>query len=415
MNSDVSEDTPDYAVKTVVTRSGERLPLLVDQRDGQPLFEPTVFAISELRGRGNASATIEQALRAVMVLLYSTHWLDVDLNQRMEQGRLLDLGEIEELVRQCHRTARAVRRGLGAKGAARHSNGRVVLLERDGVVSNTAAIRLHYVIHYLKWLTTSRRLRIGPKHPLYSGLTESAALALDALHARMPHGGESAERLGLDEAQRQQLRAAVQVDAEGNPWKREHARVRNNLAIRWLADLGLRRGELLSVRVRDINFQTNEVTIHRRADDPEDPRRHQPLTKTRGRLLPLGAELAKSTFTYISKHRRAQGKAKHHDFLFVADRSGAPLSLSALNDVFVTLRERRTDLPSNLHPHLLRHTWNDEFSELMDRQNVPPEQEQKIRTRLMGWSLRSRMPARYAQRHVRRQSRRALLELQERR
>lgn len=41
--------SPGYRVKTVVLSSGERLPVLLD-RDGMPMFDPVVFALTEVRG-----------------------------------------------------------------------------------------------------------------------------------------------------------------------------------------------------------------------------------------------------------------------------------------------------------------------------------------------------------------------------
>jgi len=37
-------------VKTIVTSTGERLPVLL-ALDGLPIFEPTVFSLSEIRSR----------------------------------------------------------------------------------------------------------------------------------------------------------------------------------------------------------------------------------------------------------------------------------------------------------------------------------------------------------------------------
>lgn len=42
-----------YKVKTIVTSTGERLPLLLG-RDGLPIFEPTVFSLAEVRSRNRA-------------------------------------------------------------------------------------------------------------------------------------------------------------------------------------------------------------------------------------------------------------------------------------------------------------------------------------------------------------------------
>jgi integrase len=87
------------------------------------------------------------------------------------------------------------------------------------------------------------------------------------------------------------------------------------------------------------------------------------------------------------------------------------MSLSNVNKIVERLRKRVPELPGNLSPHLLRHTWNDVFSKLMDEKGVRAEQEAKMRTYLMGW--RSEESAtHYIRRTVRRRSNEVLRELQ---
>jgi hypothetical protein len=80
------KQTNPFAVRLVVFTSGERLPLLCRRSTGTPLFEPTVYAITELRAQNRASATIQQALRAVMVLYLVLERLKIDLDQRLGEG-----------------------------------------------------------------------------------------------------------------------------------------------------------------------------------------------------------------------------------------------------------------------------------------------------------------------------------------
>lgn len=88
------------------------------------------------------------------------------------------------------------------------------------------------------------------------------------------------------------------------------------------------------------------------------------------------------------------------------------MTFSALNKVFAVLRRECPDLPEDLSPHVLRHTWNDRFSALMDKQNVSEEAEKRMRSRLMGWSETSGTAAVYTRRHVQRKASEAALALQ---
>jgi integrase len=413
-----------FKVRTVVLDSGERLPMLCARASGLPLLEPTLYVLTELRAKNRSTSTIQQALRSVMLLFIVLDRLGVDLDGRLSEGRLLELGEVEEVVRQC-RTALDGAVGLSVLQVA-PTRPSVANLERVRTRSSaidvpvqvdpgTAAIRIRYLRDYLNWRTTDLLLKMGRKDDRYSGLATAADVVRRAFDERIPGtAGHNTltQREGMSHDALTRLIEVIEPTSPDNPWAGTHARERNALIVRWLLSLGLRRGELLGVRTSDINFQTNEVLIARRADDPADPRKLQPNTKTNDRLLALDEDLAVLTRRYITGHRRAIKGARRHEYLIVANGSGAPLTLAALNKVFVALRRNCRDLPEELSPHVLRHTWNDNFSEVMDKQQVSEETERKMRSRLMGWSETSNTAATYTRRHVQRKARDASLELQ---
>ncbi|MGH3427997.1 MAG: tyrosine-type recombinase/integrase, partial [Mycobacteriales bacterium] len=133
------------------------------------------------------------------------------------------------------------------------------------------------------------------------------------------------DRKGLLQTEVDAVLAVMDPTSPTNPWKGEHTKERNFLIAKWLIGLGIRRGELLNVRIDDIDFQTERVTIERRPDDKRDPRSNQPRVKTRGRELPLGSTLTALTHAYVRTRRAAQGNARKHGYLFVANGTGAPL------------------------------------------------------------------------------------------
>jgi len=89
-----------YHQKTLILRSGERLPMLLDDL-GVPVYGPTVFALAEVRNRHRASNTIANALAALSIFQRFLDETEVNLDSRMNEGKLLELGEIEGLVRTC--------------------------------------------------------------------------------------------------------------------------------------------------------------------------------------------------------------------------------------------------------------------------------------------------------------------------
>jgi integrase len=411
----MSKEPNPYAIKTVVTSGGERLPMLCAEPTGAPLFQPTLWALTELRATNRSTSTMQQALRAVMVLLLCLERLGIDLESRLAEGRLLTLGEVEAIAGSCKLPLPEICRGL------RISTGCATVVScarRKGlpqVHRLTAGIRLRYIRDYLDWITTDRLLRIGPQHPTFASLQALASTALKAISARVPpSSGRNVvgQREGLPSDVRDRLIAIVDPESPENPWPNKHARYRNYLLIRWLLSLGIRRGELLGIKVGDVNFASNEILIRRRADDPEDPRRHQPNAKTRDRLLAMSPDLSGLTRQYVLQYRRAFPQAKRHAFLWVANGTGTPLSLQALNKMFVQLVRKCPELPEHLSPHVLRHTWNEWFSEQMDDSNTSDVMEQKMRSQQMGWSDNSAMAAHYLKRRIRNEAKKASLEMQ---
>lgn len=405
--------------------SGERLALLIDAASGGPLFDPTVFVVSEFRARNRSNATIDQVLRALKVFLLFCRARDIDLDKRMLEGELLQLGEVDDLVAICRYPMADVEALVSANSRATtpRKTEVVISLERfrkrqakgpPQIAGDSAALRIRYIRQYIEWLANRSILSKGDRNRSRELLICARDTVTEALDARVPSGKSlngGQERLALDDRDQARLWKIIEPDSSENPWKGSHSRVRNELMIRWLMGLGIRRGELLGLKISDLNFRTNEVFIARRADDPDDPRTNQPNAKTADRYLPISKDLAARTRRYIIEHRRQYPMARKHEFLFIAN-GGAPLSMRGLNKIFEVMGAAHPDLP-RVFPHLLRHTNNHNFSAIADDLKLDPETEKKTRSQLMGWSETSKTAASYTRREVRRRAREASLQLQD--
>lgn len=104
----------------------------------------------------------------------------------------------------------------------------------------------------------------------------------------------------------------------------------------------MRAGELLNLKVNDLNLRNNTLSIFRRHDCIEDRRLNQPLVKTGERIIPLSDELVMEIFDYIQTCRSKITKKKH-DFLFVTHSAGKtvgePLSVSAYEKIISTIKK----------------------------------------------------------------------------
>lgn len=415
-----------YRLKLIVMFSGERLPVLLGL-DGLPMFEPTVFSLSEVRSRNRASNTIDSYLRSVMVFLLFLDLRKINLEDRLDEGQLLSLGEIEELVGICRLPLEKIYSMLDeAPSLSPQSASSVVSLEKLRMKSagppeveinpSSVATRLRNIRDYLRWLAIGRMSKHGIDASLRITLESSTQYTSHAIDARLPSAsyksGELDQREGLEPEVVERILKVIDPHSSDNPWTDEHSRYRNALIIEWLLCLGLRRGELLNVRIGDVKFRDSTVTVVRRADNPDDPRKNQPKVKTKGREIPISSSLLDKTNAYIMNHRSVIRGARKHDCLFVASGTGAHLSTPSLNKIFNVLRQKCPDIPGHVFPHIFRHTWNDRFSEEMDANKVGEDAEKKARSYLMGWSETSGTAATYTRRHIRKKAQEVSLQLQ---
>ena len=88
-----------WRVHTIVTPAGERLPLLLDRATGVPLFDPTVYVLTEVRARNRAANTIQQHLVAIECLLLFCRADGIEINERIRSGELLTISELDGLTR----------------------------------------------------------------------------------------------------------------------------------------------------------------------------------------------------------------------------------------------------------------------------------------------------------------------------
>jgi integrase len=283
------------------------------------------------------------------------------------------------------------------------------------VSSQTEYARLTVIAQYTKWLAEQLIDSRNQLTALQIGKMEKG------LKARRPvkkkRNTEQYEK-GLDEEQLSLIFELFRPDSELNPFPDRSVRIRNRLIFLMLYHLGIRGGELLNIRIRDIDFGRNQIVIVRRADERDDPRTYQPLVKTLDRRLPMKDTLAKEIHDYILKVRKNIPDSSKSDFLFVTHKSGPtqgqPLSKSSYKRVIEIVRTASPSL-FNLTGHQLRHSWNERFSNHMDAMDVTlsQEQQEKMRSYLMGWKEGSGTALHYNKRFVKRKANEASLRLQE--
>jgi integrase len=219
------------------------------------------------------------------------------------------------------------------------------------------------------------------------------------------------------------------VDDPRNPFTDPSIRLRNAIIFGLLRYTGMRRGELLSLRIDQFDFGNEPlVWVRRNQDDHCDSRRHQPVAKTKERPLPMPGALAAQIQGYVMNHRANVAPARKHPYLLVSHRKGrtfgTPLSQSALGNQIMQKMRQVDPAFSCFHPHAFRHHFNYELSRRIDEHNaqarkspvdglkpITDANELDMRAFLNGQRSRaSGLP--YNQRHIRESSDKAMRNLQ---
>lgn len=384
-----------YRIRHCKWESGERYCMMVDAETGMPPWWPTLYITTKLRNKGHSVATMEKALRSIGILLAFAETREMDLEERILTRRFLGMDEIDAL---CDATEYKVASNGGRS-------------KRESVSRAHQYNRLSTIAHYLQWLSREvlreRRTRDDDQR------IEELATAIQARRPKVDEE-ESVDDRALTETARDRLLEIIDHEHGENPFRERKARERNALIIQMLMHLGLRRGELLGVQVGDIDWHEQTLTIHRRADEPDDPRMRQPRTKTLARKLPVFPDLLVAIDRYIRGPRRHTRGANTHRYLLVTHHKGkhegVPLSEQGFAKIFKVI-QGCDPLLRAVHPHALRHDWNLRFSQAMDelpekRQPSPSEQE-RMRSHHMGWSPGSESAKRYNRRFIERKAREA--------
>ncbi|HCT8032851.1 site-specific integrase [Klebsiella pneumoniae] len=378
-----------YSVNSFVFESGERFCHVIDKISGEPLYYPNLYITTQVRNRSKSINTME-AIGGNLALLYRFFSLrGIDIRERIATLQFLDLNEIDDLADFASKNFKDKRTTF--------------LHERSVVKESTKYFRLTVIINYLEWLCEVHA--IGTKSKDNQKIMDSF---IDKLKNKRP-SNENGYKNQIHEKtlSREQLDILFEIVRPGselNPFADE-VQSRNRLIILLLFSFGIRAGELLNLRIRDIDFSSGMIVIKRRPNDKFDPRINQPLVKTCERMFSVGNTLMAELFNYIMQDRRHVNNSKGNDFLFITYKKGysqgKPLSFSAYHKIINMISETSPEL-AELTGHKLRHTWNYEFSSLVDGmdETFSEEKEEQIRSYLMGWKTGSGTAQIYNRRHL---------------
>lgn len=337
-------------VEQVIFPSGERLPMLLDD-DELPVPEACEWF---LRRRHLALQTLMRNSGEVLIIHRWARKRRMNIYDRIRSGKQFTEADLTSLIEELSRpqpTSNKV-----AKLAVSPDT-------RNKRLSTTSQHLLWYIDELIATPSSGEALRIE-----LTAMREKMAKAfLDAYQS--PEGDRKFHK-HLTLAQARLIQDALDPEGEILHGRDARGRVRNFIIVCLLLFLGLRIGELLSLRTHDVKFGAiTYVLVRKRNMSPLDTRRRPPRVKRLGRLLPIdNSRLAILLDDYITEDREwslKHGGVNDSGFLFLSD-DGTPLSADRVRQLFKELRNRfPKELPEDLTPHSMRYTFTDSVTKEM--------------------------------------------------
>jgi len=362
------------------------MPILLNADTLQPVVLATRYVIDERR-ETKQSSTIERDVRVLGWLYEWSKERKFDLEGRLREGKLLKPVEIRNFCRylKALRNTKVVG-GINFKGG-------------DKISVLTPQIFNAYigvVESFLLWAAEEFLPTVTPTDEVRETVEKAKESVRRAFYGNRV-SGKTAPKMGLAKEELEALRRVIKPGAAGNPFKKS-VQFRNYLIITLMLMTGIRRGELLKLKMSHLPHGPKEtLTIARAPDDKGDPRRKEPQVKTLGREIPITKAFAKSLWEYALKHRRKGA----HQYLFTSHRGGVPLDAGGVNWIFALLvRECFPKLKGRLHPHVMRHTFNDWLVWQARESGWTDKQCDDTQKYLNGWSDNSNMPQNYTRRVI---------------
>lgn len=408
-----------FVAKRVRFQNGEHHSVL-SRPGGLPVHEATLY-LAKYRKRGRAANTIHAVCMSLALVHRELSKAGIDLLDRLRQGEFLTIPEVNRLADSVqYRIADLSEEAVRAQGKSKVIDLKRVRMRRNVKVEETKPVdvatqasRLRYIADYLGFLATYVGATLSAS--LREKLALESTFVIEAFRAHLPQVSKRAKlgaREGLSKDDQNRVLKVVHPDSPDNPWERGFVRKRNWLIVVLLLATGMRRGELLGLQIRDLDQRLPKLRILRRADASEDPRRIQPNAKTNDREVELRPAIMRAVWDYINHDRKKIKIARKYPQLIVSD-DGHPLSVKSIDKLFAQLREACPGLPVTLTSHVLRHTWNERFSEQAELMGLTDAVEEKARNEQQGWADNSKSAATYTRRHANKKGREIALKLQE--
>lgn len=335
-------------IELVTHKTGEQIPMMLDAY-GMPVVLPNEFILSR---RSLSTNTLVRNLRELSVLY---RWLgksNCDLSEKLLAQNSFNEAELKGSLVEALRIDQ--------------SNGRI-----SAVAPNTFNQRLTTIRQFLSWYMDVLTSQLPLSSLDYERLRERKSYLLKTLDGSFMSATpiRTSLRKGLNEAEVDFLLKVLYPDVEQSFGRDSAVKFRNYISVGLMLFCGLRPGELLSLRVEDVEVGAiSAIKVERRAPDPLDSRRPRPQIKRNGRVIPIDNKvLAIALNDYIVTWREElESKSNDESDYLILNDEGGPLSQSSITQFFQLLRMQYAGhLPENLTAKSLRHTFSSRLERIL--------------------------------------------------
>lgn len=320
---------------------------------GLQVDNATLYCCVVLRPTSMSLATMRARMDAIC---HFHNWCGprgIDFLQRLESGEFFDQNELHALRLELRRNLRP---GPTPGKPIKLKKQRKMTVGAAQWRRRCAAVR-DYVVWYGENVIQRMSVRDERLPEMRARLADLAKNMVAGIRVR-----KAGMREGLTKEEEAIFRKAITPGDPSNPFAPRN-QVRNQAL--WLTyfDGGVRLGEGLGLKTIDcqLNGPKKRLTVHRRPDDPEDPRRKPALTKTLPHPVEIGERLACVLHDFIVNYRPSYPGAKRSPYVFPSE-DGGPLTHRTVAYMYTRLREEVPGLPKNFSTNDARRAWNNRFA-----------------------------------------------------
>lgn len=349
---------------------------------------------------GLAANTYESYARQLMFVYKYFTGRKIDLVERVATGEFFTTIEIDAFHRHCKHKVE------GDKGITnvvqltdkRLSNAIHATQHSESKSSSfTFKMRLYRFLGYIRYLYLNIHADNSPPISVSTKFSDFQMLVEDhiaRIRADNTDTEDPFEKAIPDDKFFKILEIIKPTHAE-NPWK--GSKLRNQVITGIHIEAGLRAGAILKMKFCDVKdeWDNPRFMVTRTPNDQTDKRLRQAANKTKTLSASVSPELMKLLKLYINTERCKHPNSASHDFIFVSEKgetAGQALTYGSLHSMICILGEA---IGFHIHPHLLRHKWNEIFTDRAEQAGYSHDEIDDIRKYAMGWSENSSMTGLY--------------------